>query len=80
MVYKPACGQCAACLPSRVRVSQFKSSRSQKRCWLRNAEIVARIKPPIFEQAHYDMYLRYQAVRHAEGEMANLSSTEYMGF
>ncbi|MCF7986648.1 MAG: arginyltransferase [Methylovulum sp.] len=80
MVYKPTCGQCVACLSSRVPITQFKPSRSQKRCWLRNAETVACIKPPIFEQTHYDMYLRYQALRHAEGEMADIDSTEYMSF
>jgi arginine-tRNA-protein transferase len=63
-----------------VPITQFKPSRSQKRCWLRNAETVACIKPPIFEQTHYDMYLRYQALRHAEGEMADIDSTEYMSF
>jgi len=79
-VYKPYCRQCSACLPSRVAVNQFKPSRSQKRCWKKNSNTKDIVKPPVFEQAHFDMYLRYQATRHGDGDMAHSSPDDYMDF
>ncbi|TAL50367.1 MAG: arginyltransferase [Methylovulum sp.] len=79
-VYKPYCRCCSACLPSRLAVKQFKLSRSQKRCWKKNSDTQAIVKPPVFEQAHYDMYLRYQASRHGDGEMAHSSPDDYIDF
>jgi len=79
-VYRPYCGSCADCIPSRLKAAQFTPNRSQKRCLNKNKETIAIIKPPIFEQAHYDMYLRYQAARHADGDMANTRPDDYIHF
>jgi arginine-tRNA-protein transferase len=79
-VYRPQCAQCSQCVPVRVPVAQFKPIRSQKRCLQKNRQTTAIIKPAVFEQAHYDLYLRYQNQRHAEGNMANTSPDEYIEF
>lgn len=79
-VYRPSCQSCSACVPVRLAVDRFKADRSQKRCWKKNAGTTARIKPAVFEQAHYDMYLRYQLARHAHGDMTKSTADEYMGF
>lgn len=79
-VYSPHCPQCSACIPVRLRVSEFIPSRSQKRCLQKNLDTQALIKPPEFEQAHYDMYLRYQGARHSDGSMAHSSPNEYLYF
>ncbi|MDD5272348.1 MAG: arginyltransferase, partial [Methylovulum sp.] len=79
-VYKPDCRHCAACLSARLPVLDFKPSRSQKRCLERNRETQVQVKPAVFEQAHYDLYLRYQDVRHSGGDMARSGPEEYMGF
>lgn len=79
-VYRPQCAQCSQCVPVRVPVAQFKPNRSQKRCLQKNRQTTAIIKPAVFEQAHYDLYLRYQNQRHAEGNMANTSPDEYIKF
>ncbi|MDI1232529.1 MAG: arginyltransferase [Methylobacter sp.] len=79
-VYRPQCAQCSQCVPVRVPVAQFKPNRSQKRCLQKNRQTTAIIKPAVFEQAHYDLYLRYQNQRHAESNMANTSPDEYIKF
>jgi leucyl-tRNA---protein transferase len=79
-VYRPRCAQCSQCVPVRLPVAQFKPNRSQKRCLQKNRKTTAIIKPSTFDQAHYDLYLRYQNQRHAEGSMAHSSPDEYIKF
>ena len=79
-VYVPHCPQCTACIPARIAVQQFKPDRSQQRCWRKNSHTKAVIKPAVFEQAHYDLYLRYQQSRHTGGNMAESSPEEYINF
>jgi arginine-tRNA-protein transferase len=35
---------------------------------------------PLFDEAHYRLYLRYQAARHPGGAMAQSSAEEYLDF
>ncbi|RIZ70807.1 MAG: arginyltransferase [Methylococcales bacterium] len=79
-VYSPHCQHCSACLPIRLAVNKFKHNRNQKRCLDKNINTQATIKRPVFEQTHYDMYLRYQTARHNDGEMANASPEDYLSF
>jgi leucyl-tRNA---protein transferase len=79
-IYAPHCPQCMACIPARIPVEKFKPSRSQKRCIDKNIGTQVIVKPAILEQAHYDMYLRYQAARHCDGSMANSNPDDYIGF
>jgi arginyl-tRNA--protein-N-Asp/Glu arginylyltransferase len=79
-VYAPCCGKCSACIPARVPVDEFKPDRSQKRCLKRNRNTRVIIKPAIFEQAHYEMYLRYQNFKHEGGAMTESSPYEYLNF
>ena len=79
-IYAPHCPHCSACIPVRLPVAKFKPSRSQKRCLNKNIDTQAIVKPAVFEQSHYDMYLRYQEIRHGDGSMANASPEDYLGF
>jgi arginine-tRNA-protein transferase len=79
-IYAPHCPRCSACIPARLPIERFQPSRSQKRCLNRNIDTQAIVKPAVFEQAHYDMYLRYQANRHSDGSMANASPDHYLAF
>ena len=79
-IYAPHCPHCSACIPARLPVEKFKPSRSQKRCLKKNINTQTIVKPAAFEQAHYDMYLRYQAIRHGDGSMAHASPNDYLAF
>ncbi|MGR9046046.1 MAG: arginyltransferase [Gammaproteobacteria bacterium] len=79
-VYVPNCPHCSKCIAVRLPVAQFRPKRHQKRCRVKNADTQAVIKPARFDQAHYDLYLRYQKSRHRDGNMAHSSPEEYMDF
>ncbi|MGR9087614.1 MAG: arginyltransferase, partial [Gammaproteobacteria bacterium] len=71
---------CSACVPARVPVASFKPDRGQRRCLKRNQNARVVIKPAVFEEEHYEMYLRYQEYKHEGGEMASAGSDEYLRF
>ena len=79
-VYAPHCPHCSSCISVRLPVKKFKPSRSQKRCLSKNRATQVIVKPAVFEQSHYDMYLRYQAIRHSDSSMATASPDEYLNF
>lgn len=80
-IYRPHCRGCRACVPVRVRARNFRPSRSQRRCWKRNADAVSvTLKPARFDPDHHALYLSYTATRHANGGMADADETRFMEF
>ncbi len=79
-VYTPHCPSCSACIPTRIAVDQFLATKNQQRCIKKNNNTSVIIKPAIFEQVHYDMYMRYQKYKHSNGSMVNSSEDDYINF
>lgn len=79
-VYAPHCPTCSDCIPARLLVKKFQPSRSQKRCIKKNLQTKVIVKPAQFEQAHFDLYLRYQNHKHSGGNMADSSEEDYIKF
>ena len=70
-VYRPHCSHCNLCVPVRLKVNDFKPSRSQKRCWNKNQDLELNIKPVSFETSHFKLYREYMQARHPGGGMDN---------
>lgn len=79
-VYQPNCTSCKKCIPVRLSVNDFQPSRQQRRTLKNNADMQVTIKPALFEQAHFDLYLLYQQSRHADSNMASASKHDYINF
>lgn len=79
-VYRPRCDDCQACTPARIPVERFGPRRSQRRCLARNQDLSVVAKPLQFEEAHYQLYRRYQSKRHTGGGMDRDDREQYRGF
>jgi arginine-tRNA-protein transferase len=80
LIYRPHCRECCACIPVRIPVDRFHPDRGQRRVWKRNQDLSIVSHPPIYNQEHFDLYQRYQAMRHPGGGMDDPDPQKYINF
>lgn len=80
LVYRPQCPDCNACQSSRIINSEFEASKNQKKAIKRNQDLRLRWVEAEFQTEHYELYERYIAQRHRDGEMFPANQDQYQGF
>lgn len=66
--FRPTCATCDQCISTRILVSEFKPSRSQRRARNRSAQLRIMVGPPAIDQARLDLYHKWHAEREAARE------------
>ena len=75
--YRPACRQCAACVPVRIAVERFVHSRSTRRVRNTNRPLAARLLAPRATLEQFRLFTAYQCSRHRDSDMAAMNYAEY---
>ena len=78
--YRPYCDHCRACVPVRVPVAEFQPTRSQRRAWRDSVKMTVIRRELAYDPVHYELYLKYQRVRHPGGGMDQDSREQYQHF
>ena len=76
-VYKPACPNCNACQPIRVKAEQFKPSRNIARIQATNRDLRRNLAANRLGLDHYEVFQSYLAQRHEDGQMSSMSFDEF---
>lgn len=72
--YRPHCESCSACIAVRLILAAFKPTRSQKRAYKQHVNLSARVLPLHYNQQHYQLYTRYQSLRHHDEAAAEVKT------
>jgi leucyl-tRNA---protein transferase len=79
-LYRPHCRSCRQCIPTRVPVAAFVPRRRQRRAAARNRDLTVQIHHGTFAPRFYDLYARYIAGRHVDGDMFPPSKDQFRSF
>jgi len=77
LAHRPRCDECNECVPVRVRVQDFKTTRSMRRTLAANKGIEASVLPALASKEHFHLFQHYQLKRHRTGDMAKMKITDY---
>jgi arginine-tRNA-protein transferase len=77
VLYRPSCAECSACLSARIRVADFRPTKSQKRALRRNARLRREATSPWATEDQYALFRAYLDSRHADGGMADMDIFEF---
>ena len=67
-VYRPYCHTCEECITTRIPVCEFKRSRSQKRNWKLNKDLIVKINNDGFKDEYLPLYQSYLINRHESAD------------
>ena len=77
VLYRPSCAECSACLSARIRVADFKPSRTQRRVMKNAAHLRRNATSPWATEDQFSLFRRYLDARHADGGMADMDVFEF---
>ncbi|MEM1317960.1 MAG: arginyltransferase [Pseudomonadota bacterium] len=77
IAYRPACEKCRACVATRVLVDRFEPTKSMRRVWKRNSDLIGEVLPPAPTAEQYSLFRRYLESRHRDGGMTGMTVLDY---
>ena len=77
LCYIPSCPICHACVSVRIRVQDFKTSKTMKKIIKRNGATRLSVVPNVATAEQYALFKAYLEKRHAGGEMEKMEFEEY---
>jgi arginine-tRNA-protein transferase len=77
VLYRPSCAECSACLSARIRVADFKPSRTQRKILKNAAHLRRTATSPWATEDQFTLFRRYLDARHADGGMADMDVFEF---
>jgi len=77
IAYAPVCPSCQACIPIRIPVATFQPDRTLRKIARANAALEGFEVPSRATTEQFQLFQRYQQVRHGDGDMATMSFYDY---
>jgi arginine-tRNA-protein transferase len=77
IAYRPACGNCRACVSVRVVTADFRPARSMRRVLDRNRDVVGNMRVAVPTSEQYSIFRSYLDSRHRDGGMADMTVLDY---
>ncbi|MGH7154544.1 MAG: arginyltransferase, partial [Acetobacteraceae bacterium] len=77
IAYAPVCPGCQSCVPIRICAAEFQPDRTQRRIARANTSVEGFEVPARATAEQFQLFQRYQQVRHADGDMATMSFYDY---
>lgn len=77
IAYRPACEKCRACTATRVLVDRFEPTKSMRRIWRRNEDLIGELVPAAPTAEQYSLFRRYIEGRHHDGGMVGMTVLDY---
>jgi len=77
IAYAQVCPGCNSCVPIRIPVAEFQPNRTLRRIEKANAGLDGFDMPARATAEQYQLFQRYQQVRHGDGDMATMSFYDY---
>ncbi|MGY0219308.1 arginyltransferase [Endozoicomonadaceae bacterium StTr2] len=78
--YKPQCESCQRCISVRLPVTEFVSSRNQRRLLKKNHDLTASMMPCNFNDEIYALYEKYIECQHRDSDMYPASAQQFRDF
>ena len=77
IAYAPVCPSCQSCVPIRIPVGSFLPDRTLRKIARANAGLEGFEVAPRATAEQFQLFQRYQQMRHGEGDMATMSFYDY---
>lgn len=77
IAYRPACEACRACISVRILTDEFVMTRSMRRIWQHNNDLVGNIHDATPSTEQYALFRSYLDARHRTGGMSDMSVLDY---